>query len=369
MRRPNHQIKRITWSDAFRLATAFAAIWIACMLAWQVSYALLLVFAAAIVALIFRSLADLLEHHTPISIPFALAITGVVWAVAIGGFAVLLGAQILEQFGNFADRLPDLIDNLGERIGIADLQGELLARAQEFLEGAGIMQWVGDGVFSLAGAGAAILLVLVAGIYLAIAPEPYRSGFLKLVPPSRREQAGDAVDATTRALKLWLIGQLAVMVLVGVATGAAMFALGMPSALSLGLIAGVLEFIPFIGPVLAAVPALLIALGEGDQMVFWVLGAYVLIQQLEGSIIVPLVQRRAVDLPPALGLFSILAFGMLFGPVGVIFGTPLTVAAMVLTTKLYVRDGLDEDVALPGEDEDEAEHEDAALAQAPLTKE
>lgn len=123
----------------------------------------------------------------------------------------------------------------------------------------------------------------------------------------------------------------------------------MPSALALGFLAGLSEFVPIVGPVLGAVPALLLALSEGGNTVFWVLGLYLAVQQIESNLIMPLVQRETVDLPPVLTLFAILALGVLFGPLGVLLGTPLTVVIHVAVMQLYVRDTLHEAVRLPGD--------------------
>jgi predicted PurR-regulated permease PerM len=129
-----------------------------------------------------------------------------------------------------------------------------------------------------------------------------------------------------------------------------LFAIGMPSALALGFLAGLSEFVPIVGPILSAIPALLLAFSEGGNMVFWVAGLYLLIQQLEGNVIMPLVQRKTVDLPPVVALFALVALGILFGPLGVLLGTPLTVVLYVAVNQLYVRDTLGEDAEIPGED-------------------
>jgi predicted PurR-regulated permease PerM len=341
----------ISFAVALKLAFAFVLAGFAAFLVWELAEVLLLVFAAILVALVFRGCADVLERHTPLNMGFALAATGLLLAGLLGGFGFLLGQQIAQQVSDLVETLPQRIDDFGARIGVPDLADQLLMQAQDVVAGTGFMEFMGASAFGLVEVLASVALAVVTGIYLAIRPHRYRRGVLLLLPEHMRGRADETVVSAGNALKLWLLGQLAIMVIVGVATTLAMLALGMPSALALGLIAGVLEFIPFLGPILAAVPAVLIALGEGDGMVFWVLGAYIIIQQLEENIIVPLVQRRAVKLPPALGLFSILALGVLFGPIGILLGTPLTVLLMVLVSKLYVRQTLKSDVSVPGEPE------------------
>jgi predicted PurR-regulated permease PerM len=126
--------------------------------------------------------------------------------------------------------------------------------------------------------------------------------------------------------------------------------IGLPSPLALGLIAAVGEFVPFVGPILAALPALVIAGSQSTEMLLWTLAAFVAIQQVESNLIAPLVQRRTVELPPALSLLSVLAFGVVFGPLGLVLAVPLTVVLYVLVKKLYVRETLGEATPVPGED-------------------
>ena len=123
----------------------------------------------------------------------------------------------------------------------------------------------------------------------------------------------------------------------------------MPSPFALGLIAGLLEFVPFIGPVLGALPAVLIASTVDGATVLWTVLLFAVIQQVESNIVFPLLGRRMVSLPPALALFAILAAGVVFGPLGLLFGFPLAVVAFVLVKKLYVRETLGEETPLPGE--------------------
>jgi predicted PurR-regulated permease PerM len=117
--------------------------------------------------------------------------------------------------------------------------------------------------------------------------------------------------------------------------------LGVPLALSLGVTAAILEFIPVIGPIVAAVPAILLAFSKGPEMAFYVTLIYIAVQQIESNIITPLVQRWAVRLPPVIGLLAIVACGLLFGVLGVVFAMPIAVVVMVLVKKLYVEDTLE----------------------------
>jgi predicted PurR-regulated permease PerM len=232
-----------------------------------------------------------------------------------------------------------------------DLGDELMAQAEESMPAAGqIVANVLVGAWSVAGGLSAVVLLIVGGLYLAAQPDIYRGGFLLLFPDDgKRASAKETLDATGEALQLWLVGQLLTMAFLFVTTLAGLWAIGVPAAVALAVFAGLAQFVPIIGPIVASVPALLVALTESWQMVLWVLALYVGIQQVESNLVTPLVQRQTVHLPPALPLFAVVVFGLLFGLPGVLLATPLAVVAFVVIKKLWVRDMLGETTRLPGE--------------------
>jgi predicted PurR-regulated permease PerM len=336
----------------FRTALIVGAVIVLALLVWQLADVLLLGFAAILFAIILRSLAAPIEKHTPVRLPWSLVISGLVVAAVAALFVFLLGAQIHDQVTGLVDRLPEILSSLGDRLGMGNLDEQMVEQVTDFSTRNGLVGKIAGLTSTLIGGLANSVLVVAAGVYLAIHPARYRDGLLKLVPKGRRAEAASAVDNAGQALRLWLLGQLISMTIVGVLVTAGLYAIGMPSALALGFLAGVSEFVPLVGPVLSAVPAILLALSEGGAMVYWVSGLYIAVQQIEGSVIMPLVQRQTVDLPPVLTLFAILSLGILFGPLGVLLGTPLTVVMYVAVKQLYVRDTLGEPVSVPGERND-----------------
>jgi predicted PurR-regulated permease PerM len=156
------------------------------------------------------------------------------------------------------------------------------------------------------------------------------------------------LDHCGAALRQWLKGQVLAMVMIGTLSGLGLWLLGVPSAAALGLIAGLAEFVPFVGPIAGAVLALLVASAQGLTTLLWVLILFLAIQQIEGNLVTPLIERQLVSLPMALTLFSIVAMGVVFGPLGVFLATPLTVLLHALVAKLYVEGVLGRRVSLPG---------------------
>lgn len=316
------------------------------LLAWQLREVLLMVFGAIVVATLFQSLAGLYRKAgLPEGPSLFLAVLTVLIIVGIG--LALFGAQLVNQYEQIRETLPRAWAALLQRLEGFGLAGQL---DQLKSGGSGFVSSAGSFVMSLGGGLADALLIVVGGIFLAASPRFYRTGLIKLVPEQRRGMAAEAIADSGTALRLWLKAQLVTMAAVGTATGIGLWLIGVDNALAFGLLAALLEFIPFVGPILAAIPAILISAAIDPQMALWVAGVYFVVQQLEGYVFSPLLQQWAVDLPGAVLLFSLLAMGSLFGALGIVFAAPLTVVIYVLVKKLYVREALDTATPVPGED-------------------
>ena len=311
---------------------------------YALSDILLLVFGAILVAVVLRTIARPIRGGTSMGERLALLAAGLGVLIVIGGTGYLFGSQISDQLASLSASLPQAAQRLSQTAPGQSITamvkgssiGDLLMNA---------FSW-GTTIF---GAVAALVVVIVAGIYIAVSPEVYRDGFVMLFPKPMQAQIAETLDDAGEALRLWLGGQLLAMIMVGILIGVGLALVGVPSALALGLIAGVTEFIPIVGPVIGAVPALLLASTEGWHTVAWTLAVFVVVQQVESNLIMPLVAGRAVAVPPAVGLFAVVAIGVLFGPLGLLLGYPLAVVIDVAVRKLYVRATLGEKVEVAGE--------------------
>jgi predicted PurR-regulated permease PerM len=181
-----------------------------------------------------------------------------------------------------------------------------------------------------------VVLVVVLGLFLAADPMLYRCGALCLAPPMQRERFARTLDALAVALRHWLAGVLVSMLCIGVITWLGLMLLRIPLALSIGFLAGLFEFVPYLGPIASAIPAVLIAFTHGPTSAIEVHALYLLVHAIEAYLLVPVIQRRAVALPPALGLAAVVIFGILFGLPGVLFAHPLMVTVLVLVKQLYL---------------------------------
>jgi predicted PurR-regulated permease PerM len=334
------------WTFFRRVLIAGAAVAFAFLL-WRLADALLLLFGAVLIGLLLSGACDAIHRAT--SMPRALALALVVLLIIgiFAGVGSLFGTQISLQLVDLWQRLPGAIDSFEARLGLGDVSGRLMQQLQAntgniLFE---ITSWAG---LVLNGAANAVLL-LAGAIYLAAEPQLYRDGALKLVPPAQRPQIAETLDFSAAALRQWLLGQLIAVLLIGATVAIGTYFIGLPAPLALGMVAGLGEFIPYAGPIVAAVPSILLAFTQSWTHVALTLGLILVVQQLESYVITPLIQRRMVSLPPVISLFAIVCFGLLFGPLGVLFATPLAVFILVVVNNLYVRGLLEEPAEVPGE--------------------
>lgn len=312
---------------------------------WGIVTVLLILFAAVLFSILLSWLASLTGGALRIGRAPALSLVLVLILSALGAAFWLFGSEISMQLGDLATSLPQSFNKI--RAGLQSSQwGRLLISGF----GPNISISVSR-ITEIVGSGAALViaffLILFGGIYLAAEPELYRSGILELVPPGHVSRAEQLLDVVGNALRLWLLGQLFAMGVVGMLSGLGLWLLGIPSAAALGLIATLAEFIPILGPIIGAFPAVIVAFGVGERMALYVILLYFIIQQIESNLLIPLIQERMVSLPPVLTLFAAVTFGLLFGLMGLLLATPLTVVGMVIVKMLYVEQALGKPVNLP----------------------
>lgn len=327
-----------------RLVIVIALVGFALLL-WSLRELFMLVFGALLVAVILNFIAAPLHGRLRLPRRVALLASVLILAALFTSAAWIFGAEVLRQAESLRESLPGAWTALEARLDAWALGDALRDLANNVWSSASL----GAVAVSVGNAIGATFLMLVAGIYLAARPDLYRTGIIKLVPPGGRPLATDAIDDTGRALRLWLLGRIVSMVAVGFLTWLGLALIGVPSALTLALLAGLLEFVPYVGPIVSAVPAVLLAFAASPEMAFWTALLFFGVQQFEGYVLEPLVQQHAVDLPPALLLFALVAGGLVFGLIGVLFAEPLTVMLFVMVKRLYVREALQTPTPIPGE--------------------
>lgn len=321
--------------------------------ATQLIEVLFTVFAGILLAVLLAGISNELTQDTFLPRPLALlfAVMGLVGVFV--GLWTLSGPDISEQVNALAALLPDATERLAMQVQ---------SRAQEyewirpFVDPSQLLPPVSSVLGRVTNVFQSTLNVLVnafiiifIGIYGAAAPRTYLDGMVRVIPPSSRSRAREILHAIGRALRWWLTGRLIMMVIVGLLTALGLRLVGIPSPIALGLVAGLCSFVPYLGPVLSVLPAVLVASVLGGTEVVYVLFVYGTIQLLESYLIAPLVQQQAVHIPPAAVITAQFIGGIGAGAVGVLLATPLTIVVIVLVQTLYVEDVLGDEVSLLGE--------------------
>ncbi len=318
----------------------------------HVAYVLLIVFAGVLLSIFLSGLAMFLCHRTPLSRGWSLAVTLVLLLALAVGAGWLAGPGLATQLGQHIERIPEAVDRIrGTLAGSAWVQA-LLERAPQptamLPSGAAVMGGLAAFFSTSMGVLVNVLIVLIIGVYVAAAPGLYIENSLYLFPAGKRERAHEGLQAMGRVLRWWLVGRIASMTIVGVLTFIGLLIIGMPLAFALGLIAGLFSFVPYLGPIAAMIPAVLVGLVEGPALAGYVVLVFLTVQLVESNLITPLIQERAVSIPPALLITAQLLIGILAGLLGILVATPLTVSLIVAIQMLYVEDMLGEQVKVMG---------------------
>ncbi len=331
--------KRVTMISG--IAILFIALAAAVVLAAD---ALLLIFACILCAILLFKLSEILagRFHIHRKVALGIVVLLLVAIIGIGGWA--MAPQISEQSSKLAKEVPAAVERLKSTVEQHPLMKRVVA---ELPPPDQIVKQMGNmvpnaGLFfgGVIGALGNVVIILFVGIYFAASPHTYTTGVLRLIPKTKRSRAREVQQELGNTLASWLLGKGASMLIVGVATSIGLSLLGVPLALILGIIAGLLDFIPYLGPIMAGIPAVLLALSISPDLALYTVLLFVGIQLIEGYGLQPLIEARAVDMPPALVIVMQLIFGTLFGFAGVALATPLAAALSVLVKMLYIEDVL-----------------------------
>lgn len=308
---------------------------------WRVSDVLVIAFGGIVLAALVRALADPLAHKTGLRNRWCVLIVVVGFALVLVGLGWLFGQQAAKQATELKQQLPEAVNKAVSAIQQTDTGKAIVASIQSSKLDAKTLSNVGIAATAVFHALLDILLVLFLSIYFALDVRLYRDGVLRLFPPKHRPRLGRVLDDAGDALQKWLLGQAIAMITVGILVGCGLALVGVPLAFALGVLAALLEFVPVLGPILFSIPGLLLAFAKGPDTTLYALIVYLVVQQFEGNVLIPVLQRWAVELPPVVGLLAVVAGGLLLGVPGVVFATPLAVVVMRLVKHLYVEDALE----------------------------
>lgn len=322
---------------------------------WLLHDVLLVIFAAALFGVMLNGLSNLLCRF--LKLPYWAALTVVVLVLfgAVGALAFYTGPDLADQASQLREKLGQQAGQLHEtlsrsswgRFVLNQLPASLGGEKQEGGGGSGVPAGLAGSVAgffeSVFGALGTLLVILIAGLYFAASPGLYADGMMRLLPREHRGFGRRLLGTAGDALWHWIAGQAVDMLVVGILSYAGLALLGVPLALVLGVLAGVMNFVPYIGAIIGFIPAIVIALSQGPDHALYVVGLYAVIQGFEGNVLAPLIQRRAAHLAPALTILSQTAVGALFGLAGLMLATPLAAAAVAIVQVIEPPDDAAED--------------------------
>jgi predicted PurR-regulated permease PerM len=369
---PDGFARRATIASAIFVAIVFVALFL-----WYSVYVLFLIFAGVLVAILLRALADVVARYTKLSHRWSLAVVLVILVALMVGLWFLAVPPLSKQAAALAETLPQAWQTFQAKVRETPIGGIVMGSGGgvapttqptsqptsqptpssppfmlggESSAGSSVGQLLsrfGGFLSTVMDLFAAVVVIFFTGLFLAFDPTLYVRGLIRLVPPGYRVRFGEVIGGIGYTLKWWLIGQSITMLVIATATSIGLWLLGVPLAFVLGVIAGLFNFIPNFGPLFSAVPATLLALTISPERAIGVIGLFLVLQNLEGNVLTPLIQRKAVDLPPALGIIAQILLGILVGAAGLILAWPIAAAVVIAVKMMYVEDILGDEIDTP----------------------
>jgi predicted PurR-regulated permease PerM len=344
-------VNRLRTADYLRFAVVFFGVLVVLRFLWLTKSIVLMAILATLFGVTLSRGVDLLERlHIRRAFGTLIILLVVLGTVVAIGFAI--APSLSEQMDELKTKMPSAVEQLEKKLRRTPIANAALdavppvpaakpavgkqapsalsGHMQSF--GKMLFPFVSNSIEAIAG----LVIVLFLAAYFAIDPGLYRRGIVALVPPKRRGRASELFDHLSALLRQWFLARVMAMVAVGVITGVALALLKIPAAGALGLIAGLLEFVPFVGPIASAVPAIAMALIVSPTKAIYVIILFTVIQQLEGNLITPMLMKNRLDVPPAVTILAVAALGVVFGVLGMLVAEPLSAVVILAVRELYV---------------------------------
>ena len=333
---------------------------------WLIGFAIkffLLIFAAILLAVLLRAGANFFKSKLKVPDGVGVAISLTLFIGILVGVIILIIPTVAEQSEDIREQAPQAWQKLQSEIKQTNVGRAIFDRMpddpQEMLpEDEELMNMARRFATTTLGIITDLLIILIIGIFFAVSPQLYVQGVVVLVAPRYRPRVEDVMHQVYHALKSWLLGKFIAMLFIGTASAIGLMLFGVPAAFALGFLAFLADFIPNIGPLIAAVPAILLAFLDGPMTALYVAIFYLVIQQVESYVLVPYIYKKTVAISPVITLASLILLGILAGGLGVIMATPLVAALQVMIREFYVKDYLERDLADGSDNSFEARMED-----------
>jgi len=316
---------------------------------WRAMEVLLLMFAAVLLAVLLRFMSGTISRRTGLGATWSLSLVLLLLLSGLIAGVWAMGPAVVVQVRELSAGMSESIEEMEALLRRNELGSWLLDNVPEISPASAQQLWsrIGGIGATVVGAVGAFFVTLFVGIFFAYNPRLYVDGLLRLVPLERRARAAEVLEKLGSTLRWWLVGQLISMAFLWLSTWLVLHLLGVPLAFTLGLLTGFLTFIPYLGPLIALLPIAMVAFLHSPTLGLMAVAAYLVIQNIEGNVMMPIVFEKTVSLPPALTVVSQILMASLMGMLGVLLATPLLAVGMVLVQMLYVEDTLGDSLAQP----------------------
>jgi predicted PurR-regulated permease PerM len=366
-------LSRIVYGGIYRGIALIFALLLGIYFVYQIRTIVLVLLLTLLFAIV---LSGPVNYLTRLGLPRILGVLAV-----LGGFVLALWLASIaivpviqrqaEQFIRDFPVLLSQVQNLDLNInGVGITLESLLEEGRDYLSGSATLSSVFDVGRSITEAVSLGVVAFIVTIYLVVHPALLVDGFVSLFPAGRREGVRDVLGKMYGAVQKWFLGQLSAMVIIGVLTMIALSVIGIPYALFIGALSGLLAFVPLVGTLISIIPPVLLALATDPILAVWVILAYVVIHQVEAHVIHPLVMSRAVTLHPVVVISAILIMGTLFQLIGLVLAVPLVAALSVLVRELWIArmDRMGTDPRAPSPEQGEKEPGEIGFVRRVLNK-
>ncbi|MBV9200838.1 MAG: AI-2E family transporter, partial [Alphaproteobacteria bacterium] len=299
----------------------------------------LVIFGGVLFAISLRRAAETLSRLTRLPVGWSLLAVVLLILAFFSAVGWFFSQAIASQIQQLSEQLPAAAHKVGTMISQSSIGQTLMQHVNTGpvqTSPAGVLQSVFGVAVNVVEVVGGVIVIVFLTLYFAAEAGRYAGGLVRLVPPAHRARAAEVLHETANAIWYWMLGRLFSMTVLGIMTAVGLWLLGVPLPVALGFLAGIMIFVPYLGSIASAIPSVVIAASIDLTLAAYVIALYLGVHVVEGYILVPLVQRRVVHLPPALTLSAQIILGVLAGFLGLLFATPLVAAGLVLVRMIYI---------------------------------
>ena len=318
--------------------TAFVVIML--LIIYKTFHVFLLLMASSLIALFFNAVSNRVKKWTGLGNGVSLAVTIVLIIVLLGLFFWMVGAEAQVQFKEMQEAVPVMIDNAQSYLNKSEVGRKVSDYVSDIENQKKVLPFLQSFFTSSFGVFGDLYIVIFLSIFLSVAPFDYVNGIVNLVPRRGKVKAKQLLENLGTNLQKWMKGAIVSGFVIATFIAIALLILGIDMWLILAIFAGLLNVIPNFGPIIAMIPGVLVALLTSPTLALLVAGSYILSQTIEGNLITPNIQKKLLNIPPALLISFQVLMGTLLGGWGIVLAVPMLVIVITVVKKLYLDENM-----------------------------